>query len=139
MDTILEEKYGVKTKQCWPRRQYHQLPRRKLPVVKLGGQDPEHHLRHWKLKKIVRKLRLKVLFKSPIRRLVNIREAYINMMLIWARKMGMGKFGVSKRKSARREMIDVGGQRVDARLVMEIYNRMMANRDQNEHSEDLRL
>uniref|UniRef100_A0A7N0UDZ2 Uncharacterized protein n=1 Tax=Kalanchoe fedtschenkoi TaxID=63787 RepID=A0A7N0UDZ2_KALFE len=131
MDVIFPEAYSAKVNRYWRRSKYRRLrssvpSRRKLPVLKLGGQDPDHG-RRWKLKS-ARKLKLRVLV-SPVRLLVKLRDAYVNMMLHWAKKMGMGRASFSKRKHSL-GMVAVGGQQVDVRLVVEIYNRMVANRDQ---------
>ncbi|KAL9664288.1 hypothetical protein QQ045_019687 [Rhodiola kirilowii] len=137
LDITFPETFSTKAKQYLKRRKYQRLPssdtpRRKLPVLTLGGQDPgHHHHHHWKLKSAARKLKLKS-FISPVTLLVKFRDAYIDMMLSWAKKMGMGRTSFSKTKhSQAKAMITVAGQQVDAMLVMEIYSKMVALRNQS--------
>uniref|UniRef100_A0A7N0ZXV7 Uncharacterized protein n=1 Tax=Kalanchoe fedtschenkoi TaxID=63787 RepID=A0A7N0ZXV7_KALFE len=125
------EAQSTRAKRYWRRNKYYHSrlpgsvpPRRKLPVLKLGGQDPDHQ-RRWKLKS-PRKLKLRALI-SPIRLLAKLRDAYIKMMLNLDRKMGMGRVSFSNSKRAE-GMMAIGGHLVDARLVVEIYNRMVADK-----------
>lgn len=129
----------VQAKQYLKRRKYQRLDhciipsKSKLPVIKLGGNQEPDSQRQWKLKNL-HKLKLKALV-SPTKLLVKFREAYINMMLRWSTKIGSGRvsFNLYKRKHKHSTMA-INGQQVDAKVVMAIYRRMVADSDHHSTS-----
>lgn len=77
------------------------------------------------------KIRLKV--SSPLKVVAKIHDAYVEMMMRLANSVGnmyaIGGFGNRKRIPKPQNQVPLGGEQIDAKLVLEIYNKLAASKN----------
>ncbi|KAL3731412.1 hypothetical protein ACJRO7_028311 [Eucalyptus globulus] len=120
----------------WRRRRYQRLDpsskNRKMRTVRLGN----HGIRWRRVWKIRATLKCRWLLKmvSPVNLLTKFHDAYIDVMIRLAAKVGYLSSGAGvirgKRPAKSRQVCFMpNGEEVDAKLVMDIYKRITASRD----------
>ncbi|XP_010279430.1 PREDICTED: uncharacterized protein LOC104613349 [Nelumbo nucifera] len=129
MESLSLPFYGS-LKRYWRRRRYHRLEgsttgRKNMKIVMIGGNTR----RVWKIRPIPR-LRLKML--SPMKVLVRLKEAYMNMMLKLAGNVGYlnnnNMFGNKRIPKARQVKTVSSNEEFEMRLILEIYKSLAASR-----------
>ncbi|CAK9311287.1 unnamed protein product [Citrullus colocynthis] len=91
--------------------------------------------RVWRMRRqVAPKLRLKA--SSPLKVLAKIHDGYVEMMMRLANSVGnmyaIGAFGNRKRIPKPKNqvpLVSCGGEQVDAKLVLEIYNKLAASKN----------
>ncbi|KAM7516333.1 hypothetical protein LguiA_005916 [Lonicera macranthoides] len=120
----------ISSKTYWRRRRYQRLGgatnRKNLKTVRFGG-GPQ---RSWRIK-VVPKLRLKAVILSPFKIWSKLKNAYVNMMLNLAGKVGhsnnVNVFGEIRIPKARQVSKGYSSNEFENRLVFEIYKALAAS------------
>ncbi|KAG7016737.1 hypothetical protein SDJN02_21847, partial [Cucurbita argyrosperma subsp. argyrosperma] len=127
---IIATPSALSLKRLWRRRRYQRLGSgtgaARSRSFRLG--------RLWRMRRRAPKLRLKM--ASPLKVLARFHDAYVKMMTRVANNVGnmyaIGGFGNGKRIPKPRNQISLvscGGEQVDAKLVLEIYNKLAVSKN----------
>ncbi|XP_008467181.1 uncharacterized protein LOC103504591 [Cucumis melo] len=119
-------------RRLWRRRTYQRL--------RSGSNDtvPTRSLRSFRVGRMMimrrrasPKLRLKM--SSPLKVVAKIHDAYVEMMMRLANSVGnmyaIGGFGNRKRIPKPQNQVPLGGEQIDAKLVLEIYNKLASSKN----------
>ncbi|XP_022993314.1 uncharacterized protein LOC111489358 [Cucurbita maxima] len=127
---IIATPSALSLKRLWRRRRYQRLGSgtgaARSRSFRLG--------RLWRIRRRAPKLRLKMV--SPFKALARFHDAYVKMMMRVANSVGsmyaIGGYGNGKRipkPSNQVSLVSCGGEQVDTKLVLEMYNKLAASKN----------
>ncbi|KAM7520283.1 hypothetical protein LguiB_019245 [Lonicera macranthoides] len=129
----LSNPFNSSSKTYWRRRRYQRLGgatnRKNLKTVRFGG-GPQ---RSWRIK-VIPKLRLKPVILSPFKIWSKLKNAYVNMMLNLAGKVGhsnnvnvFGEIRIPKARQVSKAAYSTND--FNNRLILEIYKSLMVSHE----------
>ncbi|XP_038874956.1 uncharacterized protein LOC120067468 [Benincasa hispida] len=129
MDIIVATRSAQSLRRLWRRKRYQRLGSDST------GPTRSRSFRVGRMRRrVAPKHRLKM--SSPLKVLAKIHDAYVDMMMRFANSVGnmyaIGAFGNRKRIPKPQNqvpLVSCSGEQVDAKLVLEIYNKLAASKN----------